>query len=1418
MRRSLSVMLSFLLLCPFFSLPVKADSGIAPMAQFYVSPTGSDSNDGTLLFPFQTIYRAQQAARQVTANRLTGDVEIILRGGTYELTEPLRLTREDSGNNGFSVVYKGYKNEYPTISGGRRIAGFTHWQDGIWKVSAPGFDVIRELYVEGKRAYRASSEEEYYPLAFYDDPATAYPQDGYYFEKGSMDVWNHNGDVELFFATSWRSHIQVIKEIVQDPVNEHRVIAKGVQPAFIQSINIYNDKGQFLCRPGVTCRIENALPLLNNPGEFYFDKATKELYYMPKEGEDLTTAEVVAPLLERVMFIDGGGNETGTELAENLRFEGLRFAHATYLTVDRMGGHSNMQANESYFADSRDNTEDWASIEVDHAKNIHFSKCVVFGMGSGGIRYRHTVYDSSVTGCAFYDLGGSAVVVGSKLHIRQKNEEQPVKPERVDMYEHATWEVSDCGIYGENPSIVNYYSNGVHPMNDINRGIKSWFKMKMDVPVSIEEIYYGYYTESPSVAEEMKHNFEIYGSNDPTYTEKTLLYRQGEEAVSGEGVTITPADTTTKFQYLLIQATEVQEFGFKELHVYTRDYPWVMRETPRRIKIDNNYVTRVGLTYMGCPGIAAYYTHDLSVSHNEIDTVPWAGISSGWGWDCVADNPTTRTKINYNYITDYTIRCSDGGAIYTLSRSRDSEISHNYMENGRGLYAGIYNDMGSEGFAMDSNVMEDSVNAFFFWTTVIKGNTAANNFANQGLYRDVTGGLNSVDPIQLYIDGNPPAGAKQIMNEAGMEADYEGIKAMVPDGAASFDRDWKNNFNSLNVLGLTDWLTALEGRVTTALSLARCGTLPGEYSGQKKLVMEERYRRLLASEGEDNETRMALAEALKAAIDDFEASHIRYSLPETVAFAERLMAEYPMENEEGEKLSALIAQGKAANADDYQMLINLEEGMINYGRTLQKADILGFVIEGEDGIPVIDERANTITLRVGNQADLSALQPRIETSCGAVISPSPDTPVDFHKPRSFTVTNGDVSEEWSVTVLKEENWEELTTGKEAWATTYYNAPSDVRYPSYAIDGDPDTGYVSGVLGSGQQYWAVDLGYPCDIREISFDTRYDFGMEEERANLRVQVSNSKYFLGKDTVTLAAYSVPYRGRQRIAVDLQQPYRYLRIGKTEEGGLSLYDVQVKGRPLVNEYFMDLLQTDAASFYDTPHDKRPPSLAVDGDPDTFYVNGSLPASGQQQWMVDLGDAYRIAEVRFYTSPADRDPNERKNFKLQASNDITFSTAVDLTDYYAEPCVGEQRVICREDTAYRYLRFVKEKDDPYLAIGEVQVLTVGDPKIKLGFTSSVLDKTPLEGELPADGNFILRIKADNAMKELDRTVCLFVAAYEETDGVRRMVDFSIYSDSLQCYTEDTYIEMDGEKGRSYRIFAWDGDTLNPLSEVHTLQ
>ena len=79
---------------------------------FFVAPTGSDANPGTLVKPFATLPRAQQAVRQTRQAMLNNQIPsapitVFLRGGTFPVREPILFTPADSGTSNTALTFAG---------------------------------------------------------------------------------------------------------------------------------------------------------------------------------------------------------------------------------------------------------------------------------------------------------------------------------------------------------------------------------------------------------------------------------------------------------------------------------------------------------------------------------------------------------------------------------------------------------------------------------------------------------------------------------------------------------------------------------------------------------------------------------------------------------------------------------------------------------------------------------------------------------------------------------------------------------------------------------------------------------------------------------------------------------------------------------------------------------------------------------------------------------------------------------------------------------------------------------------------------------------------------------------------------------------------------------------------------------------
>ncbi len=92
--------------CVVVVLPISAIA----QQQFYVSPTGSDTNPGTLNAPWQTIQHA--------ADVVPPDSVVNVRGGIYNERITVHVSGTDAGHR---IAFQPYQNEHPVIDG----SGFT---------------------------------------------------------------------------------------------------------------------------------------------------------------------------------------------------------------------------------------------------------------------------------------------------------------------------------------------------------------------------------------------------------------------------------------------------------------------------------------------------------------------------------------------------------------------------------------------------------------------------------------------------------------------------------------------------------------------------------------------------------------------------------------------------------------------------------------------------------------------------------------------------------------------------------------------------------------------------------------------------------------------------------------------------------------------------------------------------------------------------------------------------------------------------------------------------------------------------------------------------------------------------------------------------------------------------------------------
>ena len=374
----------------------------------YVAPEGNDVFSGSTAAlnaektdgPIRSLAEAVRRVEKFRAENaaFSEPVVVELADGVYELAETLALTPKVSGTAVSPTVFRAAPNARPVISGGRTIQGFTVGEDGFWRVTLDdvksGDWYFQQLFVNNQRRFRPRMPKtsDYQIAERIESPTPVGRQTGdnkFRFTGDEIQSsWKNLGDVEVFAYHNWTLSRQRVAA-VDDA--EKIVTVKGCSPS-TSNWGIYAKGHRFY--------VENVFESLNEPGEFYLDRTTGELTYLPREGETPESVTVTAPRLEYLMTIAGSQER----LVENIRFEGLVFAFSNWTTPEM--GNSAMQAEVSIDA----------AIPLAGARFVDFQNCGFRNFGNYALAFGTACKDCSVTGCAMKDLGAGGIRIGGDLY------------------------------------------------------------------------------------------------------------------------------------------------------------------------------------------------------------------------------------------------------------------------------------------------------------------------------------------------------------------------------------------------------------------------------------------------------------------------------------------------------------------------------------------------------------------------------------------------------------------------------------------------------------------------------------------------------------------------------------------------------------------------------------------------------------------------------------------------------------------------------------------------------------------------------------------------------------------------------------------------------------------------------------------
>ena len=318
---------------------------------------------------------------------------IVLRGGRYLLETPLTLTPQDS-----NLTIQSADGERAELCGGRQITGWRQEGSGpMWVASLPDFHSqpwrFRVLTVNGKVADRARLPE----TGFFSDldpdfqvgsrPATNQELTTLNYRTGDLGPWLDLQSAEVRVYRVWDESLSKIAWI-DDTTHTVGFLTPLRYPPGAFGVHKYE--------------VLNVREGLRAPGQWFLDYGANEVHYWPRPGEDMSTAQIWAPVTEVLIRMEGTNIPVANVTLSNLD-----------LTLTDVPAKSSGFAGAGYDG----------AISMSGTDSVTFSGLRIRQVGASGIQ-ASIANKTRVLACEFLDTGACT----------------------ISTYESSDMEIADCRI------------------------------------------------------------------------------------------------------------------------------------------------------------------------------------------------------------------------------------------------------------------------------------------------------------------------------------------------------------------------------------------------------------------------------------------------------------------------------------------------------------------------------------------------------------------------------------------------------------------------------------------------------------------------------------------------------------------------------------------------------------------------------------------------------------------------------------------------------------------------------------------------------------------------------------------------------------------------------------------------------------
>lgn len=415
----------------------------------YASPDAADNGEGTLESPI-SLSGAKEMLKGMKNEKSSATVYLL--GGTYYFDDALYFNSEDMAN----VIYKAYDENQVVFSGAYKISGFEESEANGVKVFTKQLDT--------------SADNWYFKSLFSDNGevrTTRFPEEGYLTVKATApedDLWNEENR-PWEFTYGQRSFYANTDDIPDEFHNSEDVNIRILHYWHDELMNIksYNaETGKIgLSRPS-TMEIrdidryyfENVFEALNEPGEWYLDKVSGVLYYVPKDGEKADTLTLYGSNVDRLIDING---------VDGISFEGIHFTRTDWAKPEADGFYAGTwwEENDMDFPQAAIFVD--GVVTVKYAENVHLKNCEFTWLGGTAVKFGFGVKNSSVENCYFENIAATAVYAGGENCLPDhENYTQNITIKNNEIYKYGRKFFSGIGIHITFCDTAEVVNNEIH--------------------------------------------------------------------------------------------------------------------------------------------------------------------------------------------------------------------------------------------------------------------------------------------------------------------------------------------------------------------------------------------------------------------------------------------------------------------------------------------------------------------------------------------------------------------------------------------------------------------------------------------------------------------------------------------------------------------------------------------------------------------------------------------------------------------------------------------------------------------------------------------------------------------------------------------------------------------------------------------